>query len=287
MRLGRGSKRASRAISLVTGLALAVAVFAGGTGQAFASAGSDEAAFLADANAARAANGAGALSSASDLVSLARKHSADMAAQNTLFHTPNLGSVVTGWQTVGENVGTGGSEPSVQSAFMASPEHRANILLPAYSQVGIGVVWSGSRLWVTEIFRQPIGAAAAAAPRPVAPAPPAPPRPAPAPVHVTPPAPAPAAAAPAPPAPAPAAPPAALTDQIAPAPPAGVLPLPVVHPISVSVLGVRSIRSSATRPMAPMWVAVGLMMALAAGLIVLRAKGLAGPVVWPRNPAMA
>ena len=39
---------------------------------------------------------------------------------------------------------------------MASPAHRDNILDSDYTEFGIGVVASGGRLWVTEVFRQPM-----------------------------------------------------------------------------------------------------------------------------------
>ena len=38
---------------------------------------------------------------------------------------------------------------------MNSSAHRANILDRRWRGVGVGVVKSGGRLWVTEIFRQP------------------------------------------------------------------------------------------------------------------------------------
>ena len=40
---------------------------------------------------------------------------------------------------------------------MRSAPHRANILNQRMRQVGVGVVFAGGRLWVTEVFRQPAG----------------------------------------------------------------------------------------------------------------------------------
>lgn len=259
-----------RRAKILSTLGLVATILLGVATQATATTGDAEGAFLADTNAARAGNGAGPLSSSSDLVALARQHSADMAAQNRLYHTPNLGSQVANWQTVGENVGTGSDEPSIEAAFMASPEHRTNILLPAYTQIGIGVVVSGGRLWVTEIFRQPAGASAA--------------RPAPAPAGATPafrpsgPRPAPPAAAPvASAAPEPAGPEAAAPEAAAhPADEAvwtatidtaGMLPAPPVHTDGVAVLGQRDTRPPAHVPPA--------LAALAGVLLLIPTGGLA------------
>jgi hypothetical protein len=118
-----------------------------------------EAAFVSATNQARSQNGLGSVAVAADLVSVARQHAADMAAQNRLYDDPNLGSEVQDWQAVGENSGEGPSEAAIEQAFMQSPSHRANIL-GAYSQIGVGAVWSGSTLWVAEVFRQPQSGAA-------------------------------------------------------------------------------------------------------------------------------
>lgn len=130
-------------------------------------------------NGARAASGLPALVQTADLVAVARQQSQRMAASGTLAHNPNLTTDVVHWMGVGENVGYAGSTTSLHDALMNSDGHRANILSSSFRQVGIGAVWSGSRLWVTQVFRNPDAVAAAypavgAAPAP-APAPPPPP----------------------------------------------------------------------------------------------------------------
>lgn len=115
-----------------------------------------EAAFVSDLNRERTSRGIAALSSVADLVEVARQQSVRMANQNLLYHNPNLVTDVVGWLSVGENVGYGGSESVIHSAFMNSPLHAANILSSTYTQVGIGAVRDGSgRLWVTQVFRKP------------------------------------------------------------------------------------------------------------------------------------
>jgi hypothetical protein len=141
--------------------------------------GPSESDFVTRVDAARAAVGLGALTVRGDLVDVARHHSADMATQHRLYHNPSLSSEVTGWQRVGENVGTGADVASVHDAFMHSQVHRDDILSPYFTEVGVGVVWDGSTLWVTEVFRQPSSTTAAA------PAPAPAPAPTPAPVRRT------------------------------------------------------------------------------------------------------
>jgi len=139
---------------------------------ALASNSSMEAQFVSKMNAARQANGLRPYTVSSDLTSIARQHSDQMASQGKLYHNGSLTSQVQNWQAVGENVGDGPTVSDIHTAFMNSPEHRANILDHDYTQVGIGVtVDSHGQIWVTEDFRQPMGSTSSA--------------PAPAPTHTT------------------------------------------------------------------------------------------------------
>lgn len=113
-------------------------------------------------NAERTDRGGDRLRVASDLTEVARRHSAKMASESRLHHNPSLGSQVSGWSRVGENVGRGGSVSSVHTALMNSTGHRDNILDGNFSEIGIGVVVSGSTIWVTQVFRLPTGGLSAA-----------------------------------------------------------------------------------------------------------------------------
>lgn len=117
--------------------------------------GGEEAEFVALLNQERAAQGLPELPVASDLVAVAREHSQWMADSDTLAHNSELGSDVSGWQKVGENVGRGPSVGSIHDAFMASSGHAANILDRDWTEVGVGVVVVDGRVWVTQVFRQP------------------------------------------------------------------------------------------------------------------------------------
>lgn len=126
--------------------------------------GADEAAFATRVNAERTSRGLSRLPAASDLIVVARRHAAEMARRGQIGHYGNLRQEVQDWDEVGENVGVGPSVDDVHGALMASPSHRDEILHPGYTDIGIGVVWSGGRLWMSEIFRRRTGAAPAPAP---------------------------------------------------------------------------------------------------------------------------
>jgi uncharacterized protein YkwD len=90
------------------------------------------------------------------LSDLARKHSLAMASAGSLFHTTDPASYylkgIT-WRVWGENVGVSGAGVyQMESAFMASPPHRANILRPSFAHSAVGAVWVRGQLWVTVFF---------------------------------------------------------------------------------------------------------------------------------------
>jgi hypothetical protein len=147
----------------VAALLLAPLVVAGVAfwGSAASAADAHAGSFVSKANAERTSRGLRAYTVASDLSVVARRHAERMAAKHSLYHNPNLGSEVSGWQVVGENVGMGGDVQSIHQAFMDSPEHRANILARDYTEIGVGtVVDADGVLWVTQVFRLPMKAVA-------------------------------------------------------------------------------------------------------------------------------
>lgn len=112
--------------------------------------------FVRAMNRARRSREVGRLRFDPELSKAARVHTRKMIRQTLLHHTPSdtLRRRVTRWVLLGENVGVGGTVPSLHSAFMASPGHRANILLPRFDYVGVGTASDGGRLWVTVIFER-------------------------------------------------------------------------------------------------------------------------------------
>jgi uncharacterized protein YkwD len=81
------------------------------------------------------------------LMEAARKHAANMAAQEKMDHVldgknPADRATAAGykWRAVGENVAAGQKTPKeVVKAWMDSPPHRENILNDAYNEIGVAV----------------------------------------------------------------------------------------------------------------------------------------------------
>jgi uncharacterized protein YkwD len=84
----------------------------------------------------------------------AERHSQEMARKGYIYHSSCLSCNFRSynWSVGGENVGVGASVKSLHRAFMDSAPHRRNVLYRPYRYVGIGVVQSGGRMWVTVLF---------------------------------------------------------------------------------------------------------------------------------------
>jgi hypothetical protein len=142
---------------VVTGSLTALLVVVMMPGTAFA--GPNEGDIFSAVNAARANAGLPAYSYAGDLATAARGQAERMAASGELYHNPNLTSEVGGWSRIGENVAYAGDWRSAHDVLMNSPEHRAQILDPSYTQMGVGTAVSkDGTFWVAEVFRTPSGA---------------------------------------------------------------------------------------------------------------------------------
>lgn len=116
-----------------------------------------EADFIALVNVERAAQGLPSLTPRADIRTVARDHSVRMARESRLYHNPSFSTQITNWKTVAENVGRGPSVQSIHGAFMNSPGHRANIMHPDLTEIGIGVEVRNGQVWVTQNFRRPQG----------------------------------------------------------------------------------------------------------------------------------
>jgi hypothetical protein len=115
---------------------------------------SAEAAFVADLNSLRASKGLPALAVDPNLATIARAWSGRMAAAGDISHNPNLTTQAPPtWRALGENVGMGPDEPSLNAAFINSPHHYANMINASYNGVGVGVVM-GTEMFVTVDFEQ-------------------------------------------------------------------------------------------------------------------------------------
>lgn len=76
-----------------------------------------------------------------------------------LFHSRLAEGAPVVWHKLGENVGYGDSIAIVHQAFMDSPGHRANILDPAFSEMGSAAVWGRCHgydlVFVVQEFMEP------------------------------------------------------------------------------------------------------------------------------------
>lgn len=113
-----------------------------------------EARLLASVNHARSSHGLAPLRESAGLTRYARGHARLMAQRGMLFHTASFTALCC-WSVVGENIANNGTVRRVHVSLMSSPPHRANLLNPAFRQVGIGIVRYGGTLWVTQVFRRP------------------------------------------------------------------------------------------------------------------------------------
>jgi uncharacterized protein YkwD/ribosomal protein L24E len=105
-------------------------------------------------NAERAARNLAPLSWDPTLANYASAWSANMATQG--FRHSAIGNLLGPYNYVGENIaaGSGGTlVGALHNAWMQSAGHRANILSPGFSRVGVGVVCSPNGwIWLTEDF---------------------------------------------------------------------------------------------------------------------------------------
>lgn len=127
----------------------------------------DERAFVAAVNAERAAAGLPALVVDGQLTDAARNWAQSMAAAGQISHAPDITVGVTAdWLKMGENVGVGPDVDSIMRAFMASPTHRANVVDPEFTHVGVGVVWANGAMYTVHRFMKVAASPATTAPPP-------------------------------------------------------------------------------------------------------------------------
>ena len=184
-----------------------------------------EAGFLASLNGQRAAGGLAPLALNGSMTGAADGWALAMTNGSFLAHAGDIISGTPGgWTKVGENVGRGQTVSTLTTAFMNSAGHRANIMDPLYTHVGIAVYVhpTDGRIYTTHRFAA-LGAPPAPAAAPVVVEAPVPPAPQPTPVPATP---VPAATTPQPPTPEPTSIPAAPTPEPTPIPPTPVPPTP-------------------------------------------------------------
>src|SRR5919202_5054782 len=129
--------------AMVSGIAVLAVVLAPTAAHA-----SDESTLLSLTNSVKAAPGLPGLTVDAQLTSVAQGWAATLAERGVISHNPSLRSQVTGWKVVGENVGVGGTVEAVHDGFVGSPTHYENLVEPAYTKVGFGIVRPDARVFV-------------------------------------------------------------------------------------------------------------------------------------------
>lgn len=129
-----------------------------------------EAQFVSRINSLRASKGLSQLAVSGELTGVARRWTQQMVNAGQISHNPNLGSQVSGsWTKLGENVGVGYDVDGLMQAFINSASHYRNLVDPAWTHVGVGVIVLGDgTMYTTHNFM----ALPAAAPPPPPPPPP-------------------------------------------------------------------------------------------------------------------
>ncbi|MFL6098911.1 MAG: CAP domain-containing protein [Actinomycetales bacterium] len=147
----------SRRLAVLAAAGLVAGGLVAGVGASPAHAASSSASYFVNAiNAQRVAHGRARLAVSGDMSAAAQRWAAAMARSNKLYHNPRLASSVSNWRVLGENVGVGPSASSLEAAFYASPEHRANMLDREFTEIGVGIVVVNGKMWVAEEFRRPM-----------------------------------------------------------------------------------------------------------------------------------
>lgn len=111
-------------------------------------------------NEARAAAGRPPLVVDPQLMAAARAKSQDMMANNYFSHSSPTYGPFPGvlnhfgvrYRMAGENIARAQSVAQAHTMFMQSAGHKANILNPSYTHVGVGVVGGSGGLFITEEF---------------------------------------------------------------------------------------------------------------------------------------
>ncbi|HEY8216850.1 MAG TPA: CAP domain-containing protein [Acidimicrobiia bacterium] len=165
MRLGRRIGSSVAALAIAGTLAacgpgtVAGPAPAGGGGCAGGPPDGTAAAIFDATNASRASAGLPALQWDAQLSCLASEWSKVQGDSGSMYHR-DLGAVLASsdyvsYQTIGENVLQGPADMSgsaMHSAWMNSPEHRANILSGAFSSFAVAVYYANGQVWATENF---------------------------------------------------------------------------------------------------------------------------------------
>ena len=102
----------------------------------------------------RAAYRLGSLPMQGDAQAKAQAWAQKLASENTIYHSNLSDGIGVRWCSIGENVGYGPSIDAIETGYMNSSGHKANILNTKWNGVGTGVAYNGPRVFTVQVFIQ-------------------------------------------------------------------------------------------------------------------------------------
>lgn len=113
-----------------------------------------EAAILASTNQLRAGEGKAPLTRNAAIDRVAESWATYMATTGDFRHNPDYSrQIPAGWRTAGENIAMNSFDPvHLYTQWQNSPGHRANMVNPAFNQIGIGVVEHNGSYYGVQVF---------------------------------------------------------------------------------------------------------------------------------------
>ena len=100
----------------------------------------------------RRLQGLSILTTQADAQAKAQAWAERLASDGRLHHSTLSDGIRTRYCSLGENIGYGSSAAGVQTSYMASPTHRANILDRRWNGVGVGYAKRGSVVYTVQVF---------------------------------------------------------------------------------------------------------------------------------------
>ncbi len=113
-----------------------------------------EQAILQRTNQLRAAEGRAPLVRDARVDAVAEAWAARMATTGDFRHNPDYSrQIPAGWRAAGENIAMNSWDPvALYTQWQESPGHRANMVNPAFTTIGIGVVEHGGRYYGVQVL---------------------------------------------------------------------------------------------------------------------------------------
>jgi uncharacterized protein YkwD len=100
----------------------------------------------------RSSNGLRTLPTQADAQRKAQAWAEKLAREGKLYHSNLPDGIGVRWCSLGENVGYGPSVSAIETAYMNSPGHRANILASKWNGVGVGYAVNGRTVYTVQVF---------------------------------------------------------------------------------------------------------------------------------------